>query len=113
MAYCVNKKIEGILLKVFICLLLKCRYSSSIILSETREEILSDKIMAIFERKYLKGRDIYDIWWLSEQLKTNIHWPMVKNKLSMYEYEFIPAREADYFQKNCGVAGIGGGKRAT
>ncbi len=74
-------------------------YSSSIILSETLEEILSDKIRAIFERKYLKGRDIYDIWWLSEQLKTSIHWPIVKNKFSMYEYEFIPVREADFFQK--------------
>jgi len=37
-------------------------YTSSIVLAETAEEILSDKIRALFERKYLKGRDLFDIW---------------------------------------------------
>ena len=44
-------------------------YSSSIILTETPEEILSDKIRALYERKYLKGRDIYDIWWIKKTTK--------------------------------------------
>ena len=73
-------------------------YSSSVILAETGEEILSDKIRAIYERKYIKGRDIYDIWWLSEQRKINVDWPAVHKKLSMYSYQFKPAREADFFQ---------------
>jgi len=73
-------------------------YSSSILLVETGEEILSDKIRAIYERKYIKGRDIYDIWWLSEQRKINVDWPIVKKKFSMYAYQFNPAREADFFQ---------------
>ena len=44
-------------------------YSSSIILAETPDEIFSDKIRALYERKYLKGRDTYDIWWLKKQLE--------------------------------------------
>ncbi len=74
-------------------------YSSSILLVETLEEILSDKIRAIYERRYLKGRDIYDIWWLNKQLKIAPQWMKVKNKLHMYEAPFVLAREADYFQK--------------
>ncbi|MFH1673064.1 MAG: nucleotidyl transferase AbiEii/AbiGii toxin family protein [Pseudomonadota bacterium] len=74
-------------------------YSSSIILAETPEEILSDKIRALYERKYLKGRDIYDIWWIRKQLKVAPEWTKVREKLSMYQTPFVPAREADYFQK--------------
>ena len=43
-------------------------YTSSIILTETLQEILSDKIRALYERQYLKGRDIYDIWWIVNQM---------------------------------------------
>lgn len=74
-------------------------YSSSIILAETPEEILSDKIRALYERKYLKGRDIYDTWWLKNQLKIDLDWVDVRKKLTMYQTPFVPYREADYFQK--------------
>ena len=74
-------------------------YSSSIVLSETPEEIFSDKIRAIFEKKYIKGRDIYDIWWLSQQFNIRTDWSMVRKKFSMYKTKFIPARESDFFQK--------------
>lgn len=74
-------------------------YSSSIILAETPEEILSDKIRALYERRYLKGRDIYDIWWVKNQLKVAPEWITVRKKLTMYQAPFVPAREADYFQK--------------
>lgn len=74
-------------------------YSSSIILTETPEEILSDKIRALYERKYLKGRDIYDIWWIKKQLKAATEWIKVKEKLNLYQAPFISARKADYFQK--------------
>lgn len=74
-------------------------YSSSIILAETPEEILSDKIRALYERQYLKGRDIYDIWWINKQLKVTLKWVNVREKLDMYQASFVPAREADYFQK--------------
>ncbi len=73
-------------------------YSSSIILAETPEEILSDKIRALLERRYVKGRDIYDIWWIVNQMGIKPSWPAVKNKPSMYEARFVPARKVEYFQ---------------
>jgi predicted nucleotidyltransferase component of viral defense system len=75
-------------------------YSSSIILAETIDEILSDKIRALYERKYLKGRDFYDLWWIVNQLKVTPDWIKVREKLFMYQAHFIPAREADYFLKS-------------
>ena len=68
------------------------------ILAETPEEILSDKIRALLERRYVKGRDIYDIWWIVNQMGIKPSWPAVKNKLSMYEARFVPARKVEYFQ---------------
>jgi predicted nucleotidyltransferase component of viral defense system len=73
-------------------------YTSSIILAETPEEILSDKIRALFERKYIKGRDIYDIWWIVTQLRTIARWANVRSKMAMYQAPFVAAREAGYFQ---------------
>lgn len=74
-------------------------YSSTIILVKTPEEILTDKIRALYERQYLKGRDIFDLWWMVNQLGISINWRMLENKLSMYQVPFHPAREPDYFQK--------------
>ena len=73
-------------------------YTSSIILAETPEEILSDKIRALFERKYIKGRDIYDIWWIVTQLGAIARWADVRNKMAMYRAAFVAARESGYFQ---------------
>ena len=73
-------------------------YTSSIVLAETAEEILSDKIRALLERKYLKGRDLFDIWWLVNRMGVKVRWPMVQKKISMYQARFTPAREGDYFQ---------------
>jgi predicted nucleotidyltransferase component of viral defense system len=74
-------------------------YSSSIVMAQTAEELLSDKIRALFERPYLKGRDIYDIWWLTECMQVVPSWEQTKTKLDMYRSPFVPARAADYFQK--------------
>ena len=81
-------------------------YSSSIVLAETPEEIFSDKIRAIYERKFLKGRDIYDIWWIVKQLKVVPEWIKIREKFIMYQTSFIPAREADFFQKKGSISGI-------
>jgi predicted nucleotidyltransferase component of viral defense system len=74
-------------------------YSSTIILSETPEEILSDKIRSLYERKYIKGRDIYDVWWLKSQLKVIPGLDKIRQKLSMYQIPFVPVRKAEYFLK--------------
>lgn len=81
-------------------------YSSSIILAETPEEILSDKIRALYERKYIKGRDIYDIWSIRRQLKAPPNWLTVKEKLVMYQVPFVPARKADYFLQKRSTSSI-------
>ena len=72
-------------------------YASSLILAETSDEILSDKVRALFERKYIKGRDIYDIWWLVNQWGAKPDWDRTRQKLSMYAMRFIPCRPAGYF----------------
>jgi predicted nucleotidyltransferase component of viral defense system len=74
-------------------------YSGTIILVETPEEILTDKIRALYERQYLKGRDIFDLWWIVSRLGTSINWRMLEKKLSMYQVPFRPARGLDFFQR--------------
>jgi predicted nucleotidyltransferase component of viral defense system len=73
-------------------------YTSSIVVVETSGEILSDKIRALYERTYIKGRDIFDLWWLVSRLHVKPSWPMVQKKLLMYREEFKAARKPDYFQ---------------
>lgn len=73
-------------------------YTSSILLVETVEEILSDKIRALLERRYLKGRDLFDIWWIVTHRRITIPWPLLSEKLAMYKARFTPARRGDYFQ---------------
>ena len=72
-------------------------YTSSILLAETPEEILSDKIRALYERQYIKGRDIYDVWWLTKKLEISRHWAQIYDKFEMYQAPFFTAREADFF----------------
>jgi predicted nucleotidyltransferase component of viral defense system len=81
-------------------------YTSSIILTETPQEILSDKIRALYERRYIKGRDIYDIWWLVNQLNTSPKWTNTQKKLSMYKTAFVASRDPDYFQDEASVSEI-------
>ena len=73
-------------------------YTSSIVVVETPGEILSDKIRALYERTYIKGRDIFDLWWLVNRLHVKPSWPVVQKKLLMYREEFKAARKPDYFQ---------------
>jgi predicted nucleotidyltransferase component of viral defense system len=73
-------------------------YTSSIVVVETPGEILSDKIRALYERSYIKGRDIFDLWWLVSRLHAKPNWPMVQRKLLMYREEFKAARNPGYFQ---------------
>ena len=77
-------------------------YASSIVLAETPEEILSDKIRALFERSYVKGRDIYDVRWLVNQMGVKPDWGRTRKKLSMDRMRFVPARSADHFLTETG-----------
>jgi len=35
-----------------------------VVRAESMEEIMADKVVAIAGRRYVKGRDIFDLWWL-------------------------------------------------
>ena len=72
-------------------------YSSSILLVETVEEILSDKVRALFERTYIKGRDIYDIWWIVDRFNPGIQLKSFEEKCKLYQAPFKPARPVDFF----------------
>lgn len=73
-------------------------YTSSIVIAETPLEILSDKIRALYERPFLKGRDIFDLWWLVKHRRLTPNWSTVRKKLDMYQINFKAARRPDFFQ---------------
>jgi len=74
-------------------------YSSSILSVEVPEEILTDKLRALFERPYLKGRDLYDIWFLRQMLKAKINISHLDQKFKSYIRPFRPARGTGFFVK--------------
>jgi predicted nucleotidyltransferase component of viral defense system len=70
---------------------------NSVMVVETLEEILSDKVRALLERPYLKGRDIYDVWHLRERLQVRIDREVVERKLSCYAAPFTARRSPEWF----------------
>lgn len=70
---------------------------NTVILVETATEILSDKIRALLERPYLKGRDLYDIWFLVNTLQVRVDKKMIGEKLAGYRVEFRARRSPDFF----------------
>ena len=81
-------------------------YTSTIIPVETAAEIISDKVRALFERPYLKGRDFYDIWWLVTHLKIFPDIERVKNKLTMYKTSFVYNRQPNFFLTKSGIQSV-------
>ncbi|MEW5936394.1 MAG: nucleotidyl transferase AbiEii/AbiGii toxin family protein [Candidatus Thermoplasmatota archaeon] len=54
---------------------------------EDKEELLADKIVAVALRKYLKGRDIWDIYYLAAQLSASAPANLVEKKARDYGAE--------------------------
>jgi predicted nucleotidyltransferase component of viral defense system len=54
------------------------------IVTESVDEILADKIVAVFLRDYVKGRDLWDIYYLFTQLNANIDGQLVSKKILDY-----------------------------
>jgi len=79
--------------------LLTLPYSSSILVVETPAEILTDKLRALYERVYLKGRDLYDLWFLHSMLGARTHLEQLDRKLKSYVRPFRVTREAPFFLK--------------
>lgn len=70
---------------------------NAVLVVETLEEILSDKVRALLERPYLKGRDIYDIWHLRERLGVSFVREVVERKFSCYAAPFTARRSPEWF----------------
>jgi predicted nucleotidyltransferase component of viral defense system len=70
---------------------------NAVVVAETVPEILSDKIRALLERRYLKGRDIFDLWYLRTALNAAADKEMIERKFRMYTWPFQAARDFDFF----------------
>src|SRR3990172_4761812 len=70
---------------------------NSVLVAETVSKILSDKVRALLERRYLKGRDIYDVWYLRSALNVAAGKEMIERKLIMYAWPFKALRGLDFF----------------
>ncbi|MFH2074175.1 MAG: nucleotidyl transferase AbiEii/AbiGii toxin family protein [Pseudomonadota bacterium] len=70
---------------------------NAVLVAETLPEILSDKIRALLERRYLKGRDIFDLWYLRTVLNAAADKEMIERKFRMYAWPFQAARNLDFF----------------
>ena len=64
---------------------------------ETPEEILSDKLRALLERPYTKGRDFFDVWLLTETLRVEPNAGLLKRKLDMYEVPFTVTTPPSFY----------------
>lgn len=53
---------------------------------EEISEILADKIIALGLREYIKGRDLWDIYFITSQKKQNVPWKLVFQKTQDYKY---------------------------
>lgn len=72
---------------------------NAIVVAETTAEILSDKVRALLERRYLKGRDFFDLWYLYAVLKTPVDVEIIKRKFALYRAAFVAQRNIDFFTK--------------
>lgn len=54
---------------------------------EEEEEILADKLTALLCRDYLKGRDLWDIYYLDVERGNEISWKLVNRKLEDYQFK--------------------------
>ena len=73
--------------------------ASTVLVAETPEEILSDKVRALLERRYLKGRDFYDLWHLHTVLKIPADMNIIQRKWTFYQAAFVARRDFRFFQK--------------
>ena len=77
----------------------------SIINIETAGEILSDKLRALLERPYTKGRDFFDVWYLTVALRAVPDAALLKRKLGLYEVSFTVSTPLSFYTHLTGVNG--------
>lgn len=69
----------------------------TVVVAQTPSEILSDKVRALLERAYLKGRDFFDLWYLYAVLKAPVDTKVIERKLTLYRAAFVARRSVDFF----------------
>ena len=60
------------------------------------EELLAEKMAAVAGRPYVKGRDLFDLWYLSEILGASVEAPLLEKKLRDYR---VPPASSELRQK--------------
>ncbi len=70
---------------------------NAVVTAETPDEILSDKVRSLLERRYIKGRDLYDVWYLRSVVNTALCPEAVRRKFGMYMAPFTARRDLDFF----------------
>lgn len=58
----------------------------------SQRELLAEKITAVTGRSYLKGRDLFDLWYLSEVLQTEADLSMVRKKFRDYRVDVYKSK---------------------
>ena len=56
-------------------------------------EILADKVCALAFRRYLKGRDLWDIYYLTKVRNIDIEWELVRKKILDYKEPILELEE--------------------
>jgi len=61
---------------------------------ETQQEILTDKVLALCYRPYLKGRDLWDIYYLTKEQQIPIQWDLLWKKTKDYHCSIQETQKA-------------------
>jgi hypothetical protein len=69
----------------------------TVIVVQTPAEILSDKVRALLEMPYLKGRDFFDLWYLYSVIETPVEARIIESKFTLYREAFVARRSVDFF----------------
>jgi len=64
---------------------------------EKPEEILTDKMRALMERPYTKGRDFFDVWFLTRTVGVRPDRENLRRKLALYAAPFKEKRPASFY----------------
>jgi predicted nucleotidyltransferase component of viral defense system len=72
---------------------------------ETAGEILADKLRDLLERPYTKGRDFFDVWYLTSTLRVEPDGAVLKRKLDLYEVPFAVSTPISFYTRMDGIKG--------
>ena len=70
----------------------------ALVMACSARELLADKLNALAQRPYVKGRDLYDIWFLTEVLRTSLDVKLVETKFRDYGTKQPRARLSERVQ---------------